>query len=296
MADSTATPTTIADILRGPLARAAYGDGKPTWPQGSSGKPCKTSAEAVRERRLLIKALLRNASPEALGLADRLKQCGPGQCCLSGDCPECGRAAQRIFVHATRKLFDHHGRNMLAANIISPRRAIPYGHLPRYDLFAGIRKRLDRALADVGVRAVGGFDVSANEHEANAFPAHFMPHTYIFVPTASMRRVEEAFRSWFRPSKTTPRPVQMKPFDGAKTGFAYALKADFQRRISRAPVVSDDGSSVTPRPRAKAIWGQQRVELALALDRAGLDARLFLRGYQLVASGTDIEIVPLPRR
>ena len=34
------------------------------------------------------------------------------------------------------------------------------------------------------------------------------------------------------------------------------------------------------------------MELALALDRAGLDARLFMRGYELVTSGGDVEIVP----
>ena len=33
------------------------------------------------------------------------------------------------------------------------------------------------------------------------------------------------------------------------------------------------------------------MELALALDRAGLDARLFIRGYQLITARGDVEIV-----
>ena len=52
-----------------------------------------------------------------------------------------------------------------------------------------------------------------------------------------------------------------------------------------------DGSRSTFGTRNKLIWGPQRVELALALDRAGLDARLFLCGYELVASRGDVEIV-----
>ena|SRR5271166_6405767 len=52
-----------------------------------------------------------------------------------------------------------------------------------------------------------------------------------------------------------------------------------------------DGSRSTFCTRNKPIWGPQRVELALALDRPGLDARLFLCGYELVASRGDVEIV-----
>ena len=65
---------------------------------------------------------------------------------------------------------------------------------------------------------------------------------------------------------------------------AYALKPDFSGRVTLLPRRRADGSGSTFGTRTKPIWGPQRVELALALDRAGLDARLFLRGYELVAS------------
>ena len=85
----------------------------------------------------------------------------------------------------------------------------------------------------------------------------------------------------------------MAEFDGEARGFAYALKTDFSRRISLEPRRLADGSRSTFGTRKKRIGGPQRVELALALDRAGLGARLFLRGYELVTSRGDVEIVRL---
>ena len=88
---------------------------------------------------------------------------------------------------------------------------------------------------------------------------------------------------WFPATETVLRPLHMKRFDGAPLGFAYALKPDFARRISPEPRTLEDGNRSTFSTR-KPIWGAERVELALALDRAGLAARLFLRGSELVAS------------
>jgi hypothetical protein len=83
----------------------------------------------------------------------------------------------------------------------------------------------------------------------------------------------------------------MERFDGAAAGFAYALKPDFDRRISLEPRKLPNGSRSTHSTRKKPIWGEQRVELALALDRAGLESRLFLQGYELVIADGDVEIV-----
>ena len=81
---------------------------------------------------------------------------GPLGPCLSGACPVCRRALQRMFVHATRSLFDEHRRDMMAINIVSAKRAIPYGHLDLCDVFEGIERCLLRALSEAGVPAVRG--------------------------------------------------------------------------------------------------------------------------------------------
>jgi hypothetical protein len=196
-----------------------------------------------------------------------------------------------MFVHACRYLFEDHARDMEAINIVSARRAIPYGQLDRHDLFEGINRRTRRALSAVGVPAVGGFDVSANEHEANAFSRHWMPHAWLLAPGRRIRRAEEELRNWFPATDIVRRPMLMRSFDGASAGFAYALKPDFELRVSLVPRTLPNGSRSTFSTRKKPIWAAQRVELALALDRAGLNARLFLRGYQVVQLRGEVEIV-----
>ena len=219
---------------------------------------------------------------------------------LSGACPACARATQRLFVHACRNLFDGHGEDMVTVNIICHWAGIDRGRLADHDdLFEETRGRLGDALADVAVRAVGGFDVSLNTHESDAFEPYWSPHVLIAAPARRLLRLGQDFREWFPAGDDTPRPVRMSKFDGEARGFAYALKPDFHRRISLEPRLLADGSRSTFGTRNKPIGGANRVELALALDRAGLDARLFMRGYQLVTSGGDVEIVQLsapPRR
>ena len=196
-----------------------------------------------------------------------------------------------MFVHATRNLYDDHNRDMRVINIVSAKRAIRYGRLHLHDLFRGIRKRLVDALEYLGLPAFGGFDVSGNEHEARAFGPHWMPHAWIIAPGRRARQVDADLGEWFPATETVPHPLHRNRFDGAPAGFAYALKPDFTRRISLEPRTLEDGNRSTFSTRKKPIWGAERVELAVALDQAGLDPRLFLLGSELVASRADVEIV-----
>jgi hypothetical protein len=209
------------------------------------------------------------------------------------------RATQRLFVHACRNLFHDHGEDMVTVNIVCYWAAIDRGQLADHDdMFEETRGSLGDAFAAVGVRAVGGFDVSLNTHENYVFDPHWAPHVLIIAPTRRLKRLHEEFRAWFPAGDETPRPIRMSAFDGAERGFAYAVKPDFSRRISLERQLLADGSRSTFGTRNKRIAGPHRVDLALALDRAGLDARLFMRGYDLVTSGGDVEIVQLsaPRR
>ena len=219
---------------------------------------------------------------------------------LSGACPACARAAQRLFVHACRNLFDGPRRGDGGGKHHMPlggHRPRPAGR-PRRPVRGDARKA-PYALADVAVRAVGGFDVSLNTHETDAFEPYWSPHVLIAAPARRLLRLGQDFREWFPAGDDTPRPVRMSKFDGEARGFRLRAQARLPRRISLEPRLLADGSRSTFGTRNKPIGGANRVELALALDRAGLDARLFMRGYQLVTSGGDVEIVQLsapPRR
>ena len=84
-------PALLARVLHD---ETYYGDGHPTWP----GAP--TSKDAKNARESYIKRLRRFSSefPEAKKLVDVLAQCKRRRRCMSGACPECGRAFQRWFV------------------------------------------------------------------------------------------------------------------------------------------------------------------------------------------------------
>ena len=151
-----ATPTTIEQILSSERGRRFFGDGPPTWRQGRNDQPAKTNETAIHERGLLVKALRRDGSAEALELAGRMDRCRRGRRCLSGACPACARATQRLFVRACRNLFDDHGQHMVVVNIVCHWAGIDRGRLAEHDdMFEATRGRLLDALADVAVRAGG---------------------------------------------------------------------------------------------------------------------------------------------
>ena len=93
----TLVPPLIARVL---ADEQYYGDGAPTWP----GAPSFRKAKRTRKR--YIKRLKRFSSqfPEAAELAQILARCKRRRRCMSGACPECGRAFQRWFVAEVKNL------------------------------------------------------------------------------------------------------------------------------------------------------------------------------------------------
>jgi hypothetical protein len=165
------------------------------------------------------------------------------------------------------------------------------GSLDADDVFETTRRRLNRAFADCGVLAFGGFDISLNTHADGDFEPYWCPHAHFFVPSEFFERLSHGFYGWFPQDAQTRVPVRFDAFDGNSAGRAYALMADFFQRQKYEPTVFRDGSRSRFSTRFKPIWGDDRIELALALDRAGLDGRLFLRGFALVRRGDDVELV-----
>ena len=99
-----------------------YGDGPPQWLEGRHKRPAQTAAEAVAERRRLVKRMRRfgKRAPWARPVADRLEGCAPQARCLSGACPECARAWQRWFTTATQDFLAHATTAGSASTILSP--------------------------------------------------------------------------------------------------------------------------------------------------------------------------------
>ena len=290
-------PTTIAGILRSALGARYLGDDYAIWRQGrDDDQPSRTIEEAEHEADLLAKALRRDGSEEALALAAVLDGCSPRRPCTSGACPICTTAAQRVFVDATRNAFGDPPGASVVANVVYVYAAVDDGALDGR-VFDALRPRLDRALRDCGLRAFGGFDISANRHEHDEFARFWSPHARIFASSRlDEQSLKERFRWWFPlDAATTPHPVRIEACDGKARGRAYALKPDFFERISLERRWLADGSRSNYSTRLKPIWGSRRVELALALHQAGLDSRLYLRGFELIARNGRAKIVRSPQ-
>jgi hypothetical protein len=203
------------------------------------------------------------------------------------------RAAQRFSVATNADLLARSGVSTVAVSVVFSGAGIADGDLARWpNLFGRISRRLREALRKAGVRqAVGGFDISANEHAEQRFVPHYRPHAWIIVPASQMARGDKVFREFFPTSRTVRRPVRLQKFDGDLRGLAYAVKTDFVRRISLSRQTLADGSVMRRNTRDRPLLGRQRVEIALALDRVGLGARIFLHGLGIVKTPDGARIV-----
>jgi hypothetical protein len=273
-----------------------FGDGHPGWREGAKGPRLSMSRREAREQRLKdVKMLRRHAKANGSGLrlADLIESCAPGNRCLSGACIECNRAIQRLFVEASECLLRGSAVPVTAISIVLKKAWIPQGNLINpFELFEPLSRHLQQALLRAGVRqAIGGFDISANEHACGSFSPHYRPHAYVFVPTNQFTRAERAFRAFFPISNAVRRPVVARNFDGRRNGLAYAWKRDFQRRITLPRHRLSDGTIVRRNTRDRPLRALQKVELALALHRLGLGARVFLHGLRIASAQDKIHIV-----
>jgi hypothetical protein len=197
------------------------------------------------------------------------------------------RANQRLFVAMACDLLGRCAVHATVVSVVAWNARVGQGELARgRDLFETLARQLRRALSAAGVRqAFGGFDVSANEHATQRFEPHFRPHAWLFVPAQQMARCERVFREFFPASRIVRRPVRMRRFDGDPRGLAYALKPDFARRISIPRQALPNGDIARRNTRLRPLLARQKMELALALDKIGLGARIFLHGLRMAEVG-----------
>ena len=169
MVENYATPVTIEDWLRSGSGVASTATARLFGGRGATANLRRPPRRLRISATCSSKRFVETAAPKAIALAGKLTTCSSRHRCLSGACPICGRALQRMCVDATRNLFDDHGGEMLAVNVVMRRGWIELGDLIDDDIFDETRCRLGSALQDVNVPAFGGFDISLNEHETEEF-------------------------------------------------------------------------------------------------------------------------------
>jgi hypothetical protein len=293
---STAKRPVIERLLSSTAGESWYGDGHPTWSEGTNDdRPSLSRHQANAQRLRDVKMLRRHCkmNKRGLHLADLIESCEEDHRCLSGACIACNRAAQRLFVEGGGSLLRKSAISVTAVSIVFKKAWVMQGTLANpSDLFELLSQRLSKALVLSGVRrAFGGFDVSVNERARSGFSPHYRPHAYIFIPTQQFKHAERRLREFFPASSTVRRPVVAHHFDGRRKGLAYAFKRDFQRRVTLPRQTLPDGSVRRRNTRDRPLRAQQKVELGLALNRLGLGSRVFLHGLRIVAAGDKIRIV-----
>lgn len=248
-----------------------------SWTEPTSGRPGKTMSTARNEARNLVNLLRRSAHwPGAYELSERLYACTAMTPCLSGACPPCNLAAQRAHVDLMLRALARTSCDMMMVTVIDSYEMMEVGRLLTYDLYEGLRQDLAKALTQLGLQALGGFELSLNLDELGRFSPFYAPQGHFCCPRQNGRRFTRVLKSVFPSTPEVLQPVLRERYDLHPGGAAYNGKNRCRMRISRTTELGK-----ARRPWWGPIRSEGRVEIALAQNAAGLDANSFVCGFEL---------------
>lgn len=255
-----------------------FGDGLPKW------EHLPTSAQAKIERIKRSRLLKKHGSAQ---LGTLLAECAPRARCLSGCCPECGRALQRFFaLNAKELLSPHHEYDVVSIVGRTYRRFGRLHTLPIQRFGARLLRALRKGRAGI---AIGGIDFSFNEYPVTGDYSRWVPQLWLLAHNANRSRWEHVLRAKYPAHKLVPRPVRIKPWDGHIKATGYALKTNFARRKS---IKTERYARGKLRPcrdsRDDRLRAAERVELYRYLHCVGLEARIVLFDVTKVEGGFDV--------
>lgn len=262
--------STVSDhwIRRALRNESLFSDSSPRW----AGLP--SHKQACRERQARVR-LFRKYGAHDLALI--LTRCNRNARCASGSCPACNRALQRHLVAQAFPVLQPHAEFVIASLI--PDVSASLGQLAQLPIaeFTGL---IESHLSNSRIHfCVGGIDFSYNEHRRNRFAAHWAPHVWLLIHKYNRPRWEALLRRHFRRTKTIPRPVMIKSWDGDLAAIGYSLKYKFGRRISGIDVRSAGTRrcNVTDYDRLRS---KERFELYSYLHEIGLGKRILVMGLE----------------
>ena len=255
-----------------------FGDGQPKWQH----LPTSNQAQIERIKR---SRLLKKHGDAPLGTL--LAGCARGARCLSGCCPECGRALQRFFAAQCEKLLVP-AQEYDAVSVVgrTHRRLGRLHTLSLYKFQRYLRRALRRGHAGI---AVGGIDFSFNEFPRTNQVSRWVPQFWLLIHNANRARWENVLRKKYPARALVPRPIKIQSWDGNIAAAGYALKTSFIRRrmIQTGRYVRGEWLLCrnTTHDRLRAA---ERVELFRYLHKVGLEARIVLLDVSKVEGGFDV--------
>jgi hypothetical protein len=266
-----------------------YGDGDPSWKNAPSAQDAcgKAIAATVRlDHRNYVG--LTGAAALALFLAS----CSPESRCGSHACPRCGRADQRWFVDAVRKLLckPQAGFQDFAFNFVMPEGQAAIKDLGKVD-FDTILRKCRIALSQCGAVefAVLGIDTSANDDTdkfdknklVSGLRIYWQVHVYGIVRTSSRQAVWDALRHLFNKADNIYRSlyISKKPFDGSNKGISYISKPDGFRHV---PYFDEQRGEWNTPHKPSALRAREQVHYLIAMHDLGFARRIALVGLHPV--------------
>ena len=192
----TPVPPLIARVL---ADEQHYGDGPPSW----SSAP--TSIDAKKTRKRHIKRLRRFTAefPEADQVADILARCKKRRRCMSGACPECGRAFQRWFVgQVTDPASNESSLDLIAVSIAFANHRTAEDKLDTLNT-TKLKRSLSESMknADGLTWMVGGIDISLNDDTQKNGDIAWQPQFYGFADVTSREALSKVLRDTYSPTK-----------------------------------------------------------------------------------------------
>ena len=283
-------PSLIARIL---CDEHYFSDEPPKWPNARS----RDDARSLR--RSYVKRLRRFAPqfPEAKKLAKILGRCKPRRRCMSGACPECGRAFQRWFVSRVVELAGDSGADGLnSISVIFLKHRTPEDQL--IGLAAGGMKRSMSGTiknADDLAWIAGGIDLSLNDDVQKKQGIAWQPQLYA-IAEADVSGLSKVLRERFSPTQSARRPVQIKACDGTANAISYAFKTDFVRCIAyRTEVGPPENRRKCWHTRKVSLRAGEHVQAMLWMHKIGLAGRLFLHGVRMTRTGNSVGLIQMKK-
>ena len=270
-----------------------YGDGDPIW----RGAPAAEQAKA--RRRFCVKRLRRfKSSPGSLNVAAKLDACRPGKRCLSGACPECGRAFQRWFVHSTTALISASppSGELVSVSIVFPKARVPSSDITGLSATESMAAVTGALQGSTDIEwMVGGIDVSLNDDTQKDLQEDWQLQLYAIAMVKDRVALASLLRSKFERTREVSRPVQIKPCDGSARVISYAFKPEFVRRIAYHGTITSKGKSRRCwMTRKVSLRARDHADLMVWLDTVGLAQRLYLHGVHTITNtGVALEKVKL---
>jgi hypothetical protein len=283
--------------FRDPLG--LFSDGPPHWTVNKGKKyerPCQTLAQGNRQRMAAAKRLHwhgnRNGDTASLNLEAKLLACMPAHPCLSGACPICMRAQQRLLVMASISIlpqlhgpFDRQGElPPMTISIVPDFGRVPLAGLGNFDIRKFVEEtRTALRFAHIE-RYVFGLDVSLNHDDGKPEEAYWQLQWWGFFDAPSglgSRPWRKLLKLWVNTSRVVSRPVRVVLPNSPQAAAAYGFKSNFVRRVSFSkeyPYLDRNNCRDT---RDRLLRGDAWVDLMLFLDRIGLEGRLMKGGLRI---------------